>query len=837
MNHSKALMGAVLVLLTFFALVSVVSEDNEADSLYSVTLSGNGGTASDGSSMKSFSVISGQGFTLPSNTFFRSGYILIGWSSSPSGDVEWHPGQETIVSSNRTLYASWQDLSYNGVIKFGGSSNDYTFEASVIQSSVGEVVDFDLDDSSYILMREAISRSSIKYGLSVFHCGTVKTSEATQTGTSISADWLTLDISKKGEFTFSGSPTRNGIYTVEVTMKTKGMGGSYGDFEDLLIRWYVVVPVSADSQPVLVFDTDGGTGSVNPISGPIGTATVLPSYTDSSGNQISKNGYTLVGWEISDGRGSKSVYALGSLYTIAFDAIVKAKWVSDPNVLVYSLDGGSLANIQAYVVHDGSSVTLRDSGVSKEGYTFIGWCPMQDHQIVYAPGITIESSGSVYMEAYFVRNGTSLCTITYDSNGGQGIVHSQQVEHGMYVKLPTKLCMVRDGYTFMGWSESEGGSVIGYEDYQLMDDVILYAVWQENSEIDPEPIFYDVSFNTDQGLGNYPVQRISSGGYAVRPIDPEREGYVFLGWRSTTQSDLWDFTKDAITSDTVLQAQWAHHFIISVDGLKVTVQLLGDYRDMAFDIYWGDIDGAVSEAFGPSVGKAEHTYNVTSYGYITVRSHDSNGDYESKMTYSVTGEHYDPPSNFIVTFDPGNGGLFFEQIIDVGKTIVKPSDPVWEGRSFTGWYFEGAKWDFSTIVTRDMVLIGGWDNIVPEPPSKIQPIAVFTITSTSSGWHLDASRSTNVVSFNWLLDGNIIGTEVEIDLNSDDLPLGNHSIRLIVFSSTGHSDSRTQQIIVQSSETDPTPGVDDGKSWFEENWLIVFIVLVFVLIIVVRSWI
>ena len=107
---SKALIGAVLVLIASFAFVSVITDDSDADTLYSITLNGNGGTSSDGSS-KSYSVISGQGFVLPSNTFAKSGYILIGWSSTSTGAVQWHPGQEMTVSSNKTVYAVWQDLS------------------------------------------------------------------------------------------------------------------------------------------------------------------------------------------------------------------------------------------------------------------------------------------------------------------------------------------------------------------------------------------------------------------------------------------------------------------------------------------------------------------------------------------------------------------------------------------------------------------------------------------------------------------------------------------------------------------------------------------------------
>lgn len=823
-----------------FVAISTGSSPGTSETMYTVTLNANGGTSSDGSS-RSYSVISGQEFIFPSNTFSKDGYILIGWSASSSGSISLHPGQSLVITSNKTLYAVWQDLTYNGLIKFGGNSNTINAEAQVIQTTIGGSADLTTsDDSVYTLMKNAVSRGSYKYTLSVSHFGTAKTSETQNLNTTISADWLSLSISKKGEFSFSGSPTQSGVYTIEVSMKTKSTGNSWGDLDDLFLRWYVVVPVTADSQPTLTFDMDGGTGSVNPIKGPVGTATILPDYTDSTGKSISKSGYTLVGWEIPDGRGSKSVYALGSLYTIAFDATVKAKWVADPNVLVYSLDGGSLANVEGYVIYDGSSLTLRDSGVTKSGYTFIGWRPAQDHQISYAPGLTIESSGSMYMEAYFVKNGTQLYTVTFDANGGQGTVYSQQVESGMYVKLPTSLCMVRDGFTFVGWSTEQDGSIIGYEDYQVESDTTLYAIWEENYtpvDPDPKPVYYDVSFSTNQGQGNYPVQRIQSGGLVTKPADPTREGHVFLGWKSLTQSDLWDFRSDRVTTDTILQAQWAEHFVTVTDGLTVEVQLKGDYYDMSSDVYWGD---DYSGTIGPSVGKATHTYAGTSYGYITVRSHDSSGYYESKMTYSVVGDHINPPLNYIVTFDPGNGGSYFEQIVDVGKTATEPTAPVWNGHTFTGWYFEGSKWDFSRTVTRDMKLVGGWDDVIPDPPAEIHPIASFTITTTSAGWHLDASNSMNAVSYTWYLDGKSIGSGMTAEISSDGLSVGTHSVKLTVTSSTGHTDSRLQQITVQAAggdEPEPTPDSDDGESWLDRYKWVVVVIIVIILIMVVRFWI
>ena len=98
---------------------------------------------------------------------------------------------------------------------------------------------------------------------------------------------------------------------------------------------------------------------------------------------------------------------------------------------------------------------------------------------------------------------------------------------------------------------------------------------------------------------------------------------------------------------------------------------------------------AVTENYGVSVVTAEHTYTVmgpngpvfvASYGYITVTSHDSSPKpYISRMPYSVEGEHYNPPSIYIVTFEPGNGDSSFTQDVIPGNRATDPETPVWEG--------------------------------------------------------------------------------------------------------------------------------------------------------------
>ena len=64
-----------------------------------------------------------------------------------------------------------------------------------------------------------------------------------------------------------------------------------------------------------------------------------------------------------------------------------------------------------------------------------------------------------------------------------------------------------------------------------------------------------------------------------------------------------------------------------------------------------------------------------------------------------------------VTFD--NGGVITTQSVNNGQTIVKPVDPVVEGKNFLGWYTEaGDLFEFSTPITGDIKLIAKFADVI-----------------------------------------------------------------------------------------------------------------------------
>lgn len=68
------------------------------------------------------------------------------------------------------------------------------------------------------------------------------------------------------------------------------------------------------------------------------------------------------------------------------------------------------------------------------------------------------------------------------------------------------------------------------------------------------PPVYTVSFDTDGGSAAPTAQKIEEHRKIVKPVDPTKQGYTFLGWYCG--DELWSFSGHSVTEHMALTAKW-----------------------------------------------------------------------------------------------------------------------------------------------------------------------------------------------------------------------------------------------------------------------------------------
>ena len=65
-----------------------------------------------------------------------------------------------------------------------------------------------------------------------------------------------------------------------------------------------------------------------------------------------------------------------------------------------------------------------------------------------------------------------------------------------------------------------------------------------------------------------------------------------------------------------------------------------------------------------------------------------------------------PTTEYVtITFDSNGGSLIKSQQVEKGSDIIKPTDPIYEGYTFDGWYVDDKKWNFSTDKVSDNIIL------------------------------------------------------------------------------------------------------------------------------------
>ena len=81
--------------------------------------------------------------------------------------------------------------------------------------------------------------------------------------------------------------------------------------------------------------------------------------------------------------------------------------------------------------------------------------------------------------------------------------------------------------------------------------------------------YYTASFNFNNGAETYTIQ-LKNGSKISPPITPERDNYIFNGWKESGK--IWDFEESKIYTDLSFTAQWIDaSSIFSYSGFSFSI--------------------------------------------------------------------------------------------------------------------------------------------------------------------------------------------------------------------------------------------------------------------------
>ena len=172
---------------------------------------------------------------------------------------------------------------------------------------------------------------------------------------------------------------------------------------------------------------------------------------------------------------------------------------------------------------------------TKTGYTFKGWTKTENGSVVNLNSTAITSETTFY--AVFEIN-----TYTVTFKNGSTTVNTQSVEYNDYASALTS--PTKTGYTFKGWSLSEGGSVISLNSKAITGNTTFYAIFEINS--------YTVTFKN--GSTTVSIQSVDYNAYASVPTSPTKTGYIFKGWSRAENGSVVNINSVSVTSNLTFYA-------------------------------------------------------------------------------------------------------------------------------------------------------------------------------------------------------------------------------------------------------------------------------------------
>ena len=239
---------------------------------------------------------------------------------------------------------------------------------------------------------------------------------------------------------------------------------------------------SSEISYTIIFDANGGSGEMNPLTLHSGEAITLPlcSFIAPRGKEFSC-------WHASDNNYA-SYFGNGTVVKNLLSedgavVILSAQWANLPQYTISYYNTKNAYNANPVTFDESESITLQS--LSMTGYDFLGWYDAENG----GTQVTGWDAGCKTSDVtLYAHCNAHTYTVIYYGNGGIGQTKRQTVSYGESFALREN-GFTRDGYTFIGWCTNSNGGGTGYSAGQTVSNltaedggiVELYALWEEDT--------------------------------------------------------------------------------------------------------------------------------------------------------------------------------------------------------------------------------------------------------------------------------------------------------------------------------------------------------------------
>lgn len=216
--------------------------------------------------------------------------------------------------------------------------------------------------------------------------------------------------------------------------------------------------------------------------------------------------------------------------------------------VTFDADNGTAAS-EVYV-EDGSTVTKPATDPVKAGYTFLGWFNGDAEYEFTAP-----VKGALTLTAHWEALPTNEIVIDTVVNGTVTATPSAAAE-GVEVTLTITPADNYELDTVTVTGATVGAVTVTENKFTMPAEAVTVTVtFKEKVVVPPTPTMYSVTFDADNGTTPAVVEVEENTAVAAPAVNPEKEGFTFLGWFAPEAAVAYDFAT-LVTANLTLTAHW-----------------------------------------------------------------------------------------------------------------------------------------------------------------------------------------------------------------------------------------------------------------------------------------